>query len=243
MAFHENVPGLLYVPNFITEAEESSLLQTLEESGWSTELEKARRVQHFGFRYDYVTECPIKFEDERAEFPACLQELCERIIQLAPQFDGHPLEDTKEPTLKVEGELTGAGPWDFNQIICNDYAPTDGIRFHIDRTHCFGPLIPCISLGAPCVIQFKDKDKIEDVLVEPRSLYIMSGPARYQWQHGIQHQNRHVFGGKKFKREQRVSITLRTVTNILARKPNRTCTAKEQKVKEVEGEQAEQCAP
>ena len=47
---HE-IPGLVYKPDFITEEEETKLLACVDGAEWSTELR--RRVQHYGWRYDY----------------------------------------------------------------------------------------------------------------------------------------------------------------------------------------------
>ena len=45
-------PGLIYRPDFITEEEEKKLLACIDENEWSNELQ--RRVQHYGWRYDYT---------------------------------------------------------------------------------------------------------------------------------------------------------------------------------------------
>ena len=44
--------GLLYIPNFITPAEEVALLNTVDQQPWLTDLK--RRVQHYGWKYDYT---------------------------------------------------------------------------------------------------------------------------------------------------------------------------------------------
>mgnify|MGYP001194985421 CR=1 FL=1 len=54
---HPQIPGLLEVAEFVTEAEEAALVAALDARQWSTELQDDRRVQHFGWRYDYPTEC------------------------------------------------------------------------------------------------------------------------------------------------------------------------------------------
>lgn len=47
------VPGLVYIPNFITPAEEAALIEAIDAGTWDTSLK--RRVQHFGLRYDYTS--------------------------------------------------------------------------------------------------------------------------------------------------------------------------------------------
>lgn len=47
-----NLPsGILYLPNFITEKLENVFAAQLDLAVWSNDLK--RRVQHFGYRYDY----------------------------------------------------------------------------------------------------------------------------------------------------------------------------------------------
>ena len=45
------IPGLIYEPDFVAEEEETNLLAWIDGAEWSTELR--RRVQHYGWRYDY----------------------------------------------------------------------------------------------------------------------------------------------------------------------------------------------
>lgn len=45
------VSGLSYIPDFIDSATESALIKTIDTQPWITELK--RRVQHYGWRYDY----------------------------------------------------------------------------------------------------------------------------------------------------------------------------------------------
>merc|ERR1712232_811437 len=82
----------------------------------------------------------------------------------------------------------------------------------MDSQKCFGPVIACVSLMADTSITFYDTkgnsfgmarvhDKAE-VSIPRRSLYFMSGPSRFQWQHGIR---------KDQCPKERLSMTFRTV--------------------------------
>jgi alkylated DNA repair dioxygenase AlkB len=68
----------------------------------------------------------------------------------------------------------------------------------------FGPAVAGVSLASRCVMRFRRKvgDGFEtwSAELEPRSLYILSGPARSQWQHTIANTP-----------ELRYSITFRTL--------------------------------
>src|SRR5919202_7152180 len=45
------LPGLTYVPDYINVDEQNKLLNIIDKQEWSTILK--RRVQHYGYRYDY----------------------------------------------------------------------------------------------------------------------------------------------------------------------------------------------
>lgn len=45
------IDGLYYIPQFLSKDEEKRLFGAIDSQPWSTQL--ARRVQHYGFRYDY----------------------------------------------------------------------------------------------------------------------------------------------------------------------------------------------
>jgi hypothetical protein len=48
---HENIKGLYICENIITEDEEHNLLCEINKKIWLTDL--SRRVQHYGYKYDY----------------------------------------------------------------------------------------------------------------------------------------------------------------------------------------------
>lgn len=46
-----NIPGLEYIPNYITLQQSSTLLNQIDTKSWNTDLK--RRVQHYGYKYNY----------------------------------------------------------------------------------------------------------------------------------------------------------------------------------------------
>jgi len=51
MASIDSIPGFTYVPNYISEDEETTLLEHLTTQEWDTRL--SRRTLHYGWRYPY----------------------------------------------------------------------------------------------------------------------------------------------------------------------------------------------
>lgn len=46
-----NIKGLTYTPDYITDEQEQLLISKIDEQSWLTDLK--RRVQHYGYKYDY----------------------------------------------------------------------------------------------------------------------------------------------------------------------------------------------
>jgi alkylated DNA repair dioxygenase AlkB len=135
-----------------------------------------RRVVGFGLSYDYGRRDVV----EAAPIPAWL----------------HPLR------AKVAA-FAGSAPEAFAQVLINEYQPGAGVGWHRDKPH-FDEIV-AVSLLSTCPLRFRRKAG-EDwnrwtTTVEPRSAYLLSGPARRDWEHSVPPVAEH-----------RYSITFRTLT-------------------------------
>lgn len=75
----------------------------------------------------------------------------------------------------------------FNQCIITYYPKGAQFTPHIDKP-CFGDCIFAVSLGAAARFQFQPADSDEtcyELGLAPGSLYVMSGPARWDYKHGL----------------------------------------------------------
>lgn len=77
---------------------------------------------------------------------------------------------------------------EFQHALVTEYGPGAGIGWHRDKA-VFGRVVG-ISLLSPCVFRMRRKigeRKWErlNMVAEPRSAYLLSGPARYEWEHSI----------------------------------------------------------
>ena len=116
--------GAVIVPDFVTPAEEARILQRIGEAPWLAEL--SRRVQHYGYRYDYRgASRPVP----AAPFPRWAEVMAER---LGAHFGG---------VLPV-------------QRIVNEYRPGQGIGMHADHAD-FGPVVASLSLADDWPMQFR----------------------------------------------------------------------------------------
>jgi alkylated DNA repair dioxygenase AlkB len=180
------IAGLIYAPDFISAAQESTLLNIIDAQPWLTDLK--RRVQHYGYKYDYKAR-GITQDLRIGAIPDWLAGLCN--------------------DLHTQGYFKQAP----DQVIINEYLPGQGIAPHIDCVPCFGESVASLSLGSQCVMEFthaKIGEKRQQLL-EPRSLVVLSGESRYDWQHSIPGRKSDIWGGKKLMRGRRISLTFRTV--------------------------------
>ncbi|WP_419854533.1 alpha-ketoglutarate-dependent dioxygenase AlkB [Candidatus Poriferisodalis sp.] len=189
-------PGLEYHEEFLTASEELDLLGCADASGWLSDI--SRRVQHFGFKYDYSD----RWLDETARIgslPGWLAELACKAYGSVSE-DVQRLLDPKQP---------------FEQAIINEYLPGQGIAPHVDRD-CFGPVVATVSLGAAINMDFRCDATGEEhgERLARRSLLVLRGEARTDWRHSIAKRKSDLWNGQQFKRERRVSITFRTIADL-----------------------------
>jgi alkylated DNA repair dioxygenase AlkB len=177
--------GISYAPDFISAAESTELIAKLDLGEWSQELK--RRVQHFGFRYNYKTRS-LTAADRIGPLPKWAADLSERLVDRG-YFATVP-----------------------DQVIVNEYLPGQGISPHIDLVSCFGPVVASLSLGSSIVMDFDNADGEKGRrLLAPGSLIVLAENARYTWRHGIAGRKSDSIGASTLPRSRRLSVTFRTV--------------------------------
>lgn len=180
------IAGLSYIADYIDESTEAALLERIDSQPWMHDLK--RRVQHYGWRYDYKAR-NVASDLRIGALPDWLQSYAVRLQQ---------------------GGLFTEIP---DQVIINEYQPGQGISAHIDCVPCFADTIASLSLGSPCVMDFthgKTGEK-SSLLLEPRSLLMLNGDARYVWQHAIAGRKTDRHNVQIIQRARRVSLTFRKV--------------------------------
>jgi alkylated DNA repair dioxygenase AlkB len=180
-----SISGLQYHPNFISVSEEGQLLASVRSEKWLDDLQ--RQVQHYGFKYDYKSRS-IDESQRIGPLPQWSQLIIDKMISL---------------------KIVETRP---DQLIVNKYEPGQGIAMHVDCEPCFDDTIVSLSLGSDIVMNFKramaDVAKVP-LLLERRSLTVLRGEARYQYQHGIDPRKKDKFHGHQWERETRISLTFR----------------------------------
>ncbi len=179
-------PGASLTADWITPLQEAALIAFLDPGAWSGELK--RRVRHFCYRYDYRARSAT-VESRIGPLPDMLKGLAERLVA-----DGF-FSDVPD------------------QVIANEYLPGQGISAHVDCEPCFGEVIASLSLLSVCEMRFASLSSGETraVILPPRSLLVLTGPARRDWTHAIAARRSDVIDGLRLARQRRVSLTFRTM--------------------------------
>ncbi|HUQ80489.1 MAG TPA: alpha-ketoglutarate-dependent dioxygenase AlkB [Gemmatimonadaceae bacterium] len=157
--------GFRYQPELITVAEEAALLERVRElpfrdfefHGYTGK----RRVVSFGWHYDFAARRLDRADD-------------------IPEF----LRVLREPA----GEFAGVDAEALQHVLVTEYGPGAAIGWHRDKA-VFGEVVG-ISLLASCVFRLRRATgdgtwERVNLGAEPRSVYLLSGPARSEWEHSI----------------------------------------------------------
>lgn len=180
--------GLRFIKDFITEEEEKQLIKSIDESKWSTTLN--RRTQQYGYEYNYSStkSRPLKTR--------IIPEIIQKIVLAKMRTSVKPR----------------AGKWgddEPNQCIINEYLPGQGIAPHTDHTKFFGDTICSLSLLSGCTMKFTLGKETRSVYLPPRSLVILEDDVRWKWKHEIERHRTDNVNGTIISRSRRVSITFR----------------------------------
>lgn len=174
------IAGLRYQENVISEPEERALVERLDGldlapfrfHGWLGN----RKTRSFGWRYDF---------DDASFMPA------------------EPIPEWLQEVRASAAAFAGLQPGDFVHVLLARYDPGAGIGWHRDRD-VFEKVVG-ISLNTPATFRFRQRTESgfhrANLVVPPRSAYLLSGEARHDWEHSISPQQ-----------SRRFSITFRTLS-------------------------------
>jgi len=156
--------GLRYQSELLSAEEERALIAEIEPLGFKPfEFQGflgKRRVVSFGWRYDF---------NERGMEPTDPPPpWLDAVRARAAAFAG------------VEREA-------LEHVLLTEYAPGAPIGWHRDRPE-FDKVVG-VSLGSPCTFRMRRKQGAKwerySFIAEPRSVYLLDGPARREWEHSI----------------------------------------------------------
>eukprot|EP01100_Stratorugosa_tubuloviscum_P011712 TRINITY_DN529_c0_g1_i1.p1 TRINITY_DN529_c0_g1~~TRINITY_DN529_c0_g1_i1.p1 ORF type:complete len:197 (+),score=77.05 TRINITY_DN529_c0_g1_i1:37-627(+) len=167
------VPGLFLIQNFIeNDEEEEELINNIQIGDWKSNRQQTRRVQVYGPYHD--KHYRVYPHSQITPIPHYLKILSNKIIPLLKENFNH---------LNYPYELLGQDK--FTEIFINEYLPWNQLQFHKDHCITYKEVIIGISLASTSVLSFKKNDKEIGVVLPRKSLYLMTGDSRYNWEHGM----------------------------------------------------------
>jgi alkylated DNA repair dioxygenase AlkB len=176
------IAGLQYVPEYLDRETHDRLLGSVLLQPWQTS--NAHGVQVYGYHYNHERRAAYRI----GELPSWARDLAVRHWR--------------------DGFLPSVP----NQLVANDYRPGEGIFAHVDQA-VFGDTIASVSLGSTCVMRFSngEGERREELLLEPRSVLVLSGEARWAWKHEIPARAVDRWQNQERLRSRRVSLTFRAI--------------------------------
>jgi alkylated DNA repair dioxygenase AlkB len=156
--------GFQYEPEFIdlrTEADLVGHLRMLELKPFEFHGHLGnRRVVSFGLRYNY---------DQRE-------------VETAPQIPTF-LDDLRSKA----AAFANRSAYEVKQVGINEYRTGAGVGWHRDKPE-FGDVIG-VSLLMPAKMRLRKQDGLKwerhSLVLQPRSIYLLSGASRREWEHSI----------------------------------------------------------
>jgi alkylated DNA repair dioxygenase AlkB len=156
--------GFRYHADLLDEEEERALVGEIARLPFRAfefhGFEGKRRVVSFGWRYDFNEA---------------------RLIE-AP-----PVPEFVRPVRDKAARFAGLDSRMLEQLLVTEYEPGAAIGWHIDRA-MFGDVLG-VSLLSSCTFRFRKKAGARweraSLRLEPRSAYLLRGPARTDWEHSI----------------------------------------------------------
>ena len=158
------IDGLRYDPQFITPAEELALLEVIRPLDFHEMKMRGvvarRRVLHYGVNYSFET------------------------FRATP---GPPIPGFLLPLREKAAGFAGVDAEALAEALITEYSPGATIGWHKDAAP-FDVVIG-ISLASECRFRFR-RGKVRvwetaEILMPPRSAYVLDGPARREWEHSI----------------------------------------------------------
>jgi alkylated DNA repair dioxygenase AlkB len=156
--------GFRYEQNLLSSVEEEGLLQHVRDLPFKNfefhgHVGK-RRVVFYGWRYDF-NQGGLREADVIPSFLLPLREVAGAFAEM--------------PTAQLQ------------QVLVTEYEAGAAIGWHRDKT-VFGDVIG-VSLLAPCAFRLRRKIGTKwdraSLTLEPRSVYLLRGPSRTEWEHSI----------------------------------------------------------
>ena len=171
----QQLDGLSYRRDLISQIEEEPIVARVSELPFQEfdfhGYKGKRRVVSFGWSYEFAGGGQLRKADEIPDFLLPLRASAASFAQREPHY--------------------------FQHVLVSEYGPGSGIGWHRDKS-VFGEVVG-VSLLSACILRFRRAidasygphrthrrswDRV-NLFAEPRSVYLLTGPSRSEWEHSI----------------------------------------------------------
>ncbi|KAG2563921.1 alkylated DNA repair protein ALKBH8 homolog isoform X1 [Panicum virgatum] len=203
--------GLWLCAAFLSADEQARLLAAIQREGWF--IDANNQAMRFGDLPSWAVELSTLIREA----------ICVGDVNIGVDSE---MTNEDEDACPLPSDLLWREPF-FDQMIANRYNPGEGICAHVDLMR-FDDGIAIVSLESACVMHFSQAEPTGTALdtlhlkkgdgeptkipvyLNPGSLVVMSGDARYLWKHEINRKPAaQQWDGKELEQHRRTSVTLR----------------------------------
>ena len=196
------VPGFFLFENIFSEDEEKKFMEHLEaEPGHF--VSQIRPSHEFGWKF---------LERKGVGKPSISPLSQDEYLGPLPSWVLDMWEKCKSRNALPDGCRTSIP----DHAIANVYKPGDGCTGHVDDIHFWNDWVVGVSFGSGVMLQLRSTEgpfygPSINVWIPPKSVYVLSGEARYKHTHGIEFATSDIVKGETIKRGIRTSVTFRTI--------------------------------
>lgn len=205
MSIELDIPGLYFSPEVITAEEERVILNFIKKDRGHF-VSQIHPAYEFGWKFIEREKglhgiSPLTPKEYLGQFPSWLSNVwfnCIYRTNLPKEVnrDHHP-----------------------DHVLVNEYKVGEGCMAHTDDIGFWTDWVMGLSLESGCTIIFKRGNTTYPVYLPPRSIYVLTGDARYKYTHEIAPEHDDIVNDEVIPRRHRTSLTFRMIhQNFLSNK-------------------------
>lgn len=192
------VPGLFFTPVVLSEAQEEYLLECVRREPGKP-VSQIHPAGEFGWPFrppNGALGPPLSIDDCYGMLPDWLQ------VAWAACLAG--------------GNMPACVPRQLpDHVLANTYPVGDGCPAHTDDPRCWTDFVVGLSLGSGATMEFRSGVAPPvRIYIPPRSVYVLTGPARWEFTHAVVAATVDDVGGTLIPRGERVSLTFRNIARL-----------------------------
>ena len=205
MSIELDIPGLYFSPEVITPEEEKIILHHIKK-------DRGHYVSQIHPAYEFGWKFLEREKGIQGIFPLTPQEYLGKFPDWLSNVWFNCVYRTNLPK-EVIREIHP------DHVLVNEYKVGEGCMRHTDDIGFWTDWVMGLSLESGCTIIFKYKNTTYPVYLPPRSIYVLTGDARYKYTHEIAPEHDDIVDNEVIARSHRTSLTFRMIhQNFLPKK-------------------------